>query len=74
VNVEMRRVDLTMTEVEGTCLVTTSIQTTRPAFGSIDLLGSWCDDDAKKTGDTEIESRVVPYHWDDRERLDRDYL
>lgn len=66
-------IDLTMTEVEGTYLVTTSIQTTQPTFGSIDLLGSWCDD-ATKVGDNKVESRVVPYHWDDRQRLYRDYL
>lgn len=63
-----------MTDTEGTYLVTTSIKSTWPIAGRVDLLGSWCQDNMENNSDECVVSRVIPYHWDDRERLFHDYL
>ena len=56
-------------------LVTTSIEETWPdANEPILFLGEWCRLYSRKDKWGRVDGKVVPYHWDDRQKLKRDYL
>lgn len=56
-------------------LVTTSIEDTWPknATAPILFLGEWCRLFSRKSYWENLDSTVLPYHWDDRDKLKRDY-
>lgn len=56
-------------------LVTTALEITWPADDvPIMFLGEWCRLYDRKSLWEKRDAVVAPYHWDDRERLDKDYL
>lgn len=65
-----------MKDARGSFLVTTSLEETWPTEGPIDYLGKWCLVESRRDVWDRRETRVVPYHWDDRQRLfdDQQYL
>lgn len=57
------------------CLVTTALEITWPSDNRpILFLGEWCRLYDRKHRWGKLDALVVPYHWDDREKLHRDYL
>jgi len=54
-------------------LVTTSLKDTWPERGSILFLGSWCWAYSDKELLSSIDYKVLPYHWDDRMKLQEDF-
>lgn len=55
-------------------LVTTALEETWPKDGAeLLFLGEWCKTHKKKESWKELNSSVLEYHWDDREKLGRDY-
>ncbi len=56
------------------CLVTTADERTWPKEQPILFLGEWCRLYNRKEAWKDLDAEVVPYHWDDREKLYRDYL
>ena len=55
-------------------LVTTGLKDTWPKNGnSILFLGEWCRLYTQKCIWENIDAKVVPYHWDDRKKLKKDY-
>jgi putative transferase (TIGR04331 family) len=56
-------------------LVTTALEETWPA-GDVPVLflGEWCRLYERKLSWEERDALVAPYHWDDRQKLYRDYL
>ena len=55
-------------------LVTTAIEKTWPKSESILFLGEWCKRFSRKDQWKKIDSKVLPYHWDNRVKLHSDYL
>jgi putative transferase (TIGR04331 family) len=56
-------------------LVTTAIEDTWPTIDvPILFLGEWCRIYDRKSTSDKYDSKVVPYHWDDRRKLHSDYL
>ncbi len=54
-------------------LVTTALESTWPKEGSVLFLGSWCCSFTKRELWSSLESEICPYHWDDRDKLIKDY-
>ena len=54
-------------------LVTTADERTWPENTPILFLGEWCRRYSRRTIREKLDAEVVPYHWDDREKLFRDY-
>lgn len=55
-------------------LVTTAREETWPDDEPVVFLGEWCRLYNRKSAWKNLDAEVVPYHWDDREKLHRDYL
>jgi putative transferase (TIGR04331 family) len=56
-------------------LVTTAMEDTWPVDNSpVLFLGEWCRLFSKKSSWENLDFVVVPYHWDDRQKLHKDYL
>ena len=56
-------------------LVTTALEETWPDDNQpVLFLGEWCRLYSRKTVWEKLDSVVAPYHWDDREKLYKDYL
>jgi putative transferase (TIGR04331 family) len=61
--------------VVGKVLVTTALEETWPKNGEPTLfLGEWCRIYTRSEQFGQINGEVADYHWDDREKLYRDYL
>ncbi|SVB74723.1 uncharacterized protein METZ01_LOCUS227577, partial [marine metagenome] len=54
-------------------LVTTALEETWPDEGPVLFLGEWCRRYSRRHVWEPIAGEVVPYHWDDRDRLEADY-
>ena len=54
-------------------LVTTSDERTWNTDGKILFLGEWCKRLSRKNIWSQLDYRVLPYHWDDRNRMLCDY-
>ena len=54
-------------------LVTTPIQDTWPTSGKIIFLGEWCKIYSKSIDWNNLDHKVLPYHWDDRNKLSNDF-
>ena len=55
-------------------LVTTGLEDTWPESGkSIVFLGEWCRLYSRKHHWANIDAEVLPYHWNDRNKLYKDY-
>ena len=55
-------------------LVTTALEETWPKDGTeLLFLGEWCKTHKKKESWKRLNSYTLDYHWDDREKLGRDY-
>lgn len=54
--------------------MTTADEGTWPADGPVLFLGEWCKRYDRRHVWEKLDGEVVPYHWDDREKLYRDYL
>jgi putative transferase (TIGR04331 family) len=55
-------------------LVTTADERTWPKNCPILFLGEWCRLYNRKATWQNLDAEMVPYHWDDRDKLHRDYL
>jgi len=55
-------------------LITTADERTWPADRPILFLGEWCRLYNRKAVWKNLDAEVMPYHWDDREKLHQDYL
>jgi putative transferase (TIGR04331 family) len=56
-------------------LVTTAMEETWPiSHEPVLFLGEWCRLYSRKTVWEKLDSVIAPYHWDDREKLHKDYL
>src|SRR6266542_1614747 len=55
-------------------LITTAEERTWNTQGRVLLLGAWCRKYSARERWASIDGEVQPYHWDDRERLQRDYV
>jgi len=55
-------------------LVTTALEETWGHDEPILFLGEWCRLYSRKTVWEKLDAEVAPYHWDDREKLHKDYL
>ncbi len=56
------------------CLVTTALEATWPQDDvPVLFLGQWCRLHARKASWSTMDAKVMPYHWDDREKLYSDY-
>jgi len=64
-----------MTRTKPMHLVTTAIEDTWPknTLTPILFLGEWCKLHSRKSHWQNLDYSMLPYHWDDREKLDRDY-
>ncbi len=62
-----------VSNIESFFLVTTSDESTWPVGGKIIFLGEWCRLHSRKSFWQNIDSKVMPYHWDDRSKLESDY-
>ncbi len=56
-------------------LVTTAIEATWPKNKNTDILflGEWCKLYSRKSYWEKFNSSILPYHWDDRKKLKKDY-
>lgn len=54
-------------------LVTTDLEESWPEDGEMLFLGEWCRRNDRKTKWSIRQYRVVPYHWNDRVKLKRDF-
>ena len=54
-------------------LVTTALEETWPKNKPILLLGEWCRRYSRKAQWENLDAKVLPYHWDDRQKLFEDY-
>jgi putative transferase (TIGR04331 family) len=54
-------------------LVTTALEETWKEDMPVIFLGEWCKLHARKDKWESLESTVCPYHWDDRDKLFKDY-
>ncbi len=55
-------------------LVTTADERTWPKDQPVLFLGEWCKLYERRHVWTTMDTEMVPYHWDDRKKLHRDYL
>jgi putative transferase (TIGR04331 family) len=56
-------------------LVTTALEDTWPSEDEpVLFLGEWCRLYDRKTAWEKLDAVVAPYHWDDRQKLHKDYL
>ena len=56
-------------------LITTALEDTWPEYDTpVLFLGEWCKLYSSKDKWSKFDSMVVPYHWDDRKKLNEDYL
>ncbi|EMN24379.1 LIC12162 family transferase [Leptospira kirschneri] len=56
-------------------LVTTALEETWPGFDvPILFLGEWCKIYKRRNVWERFDSKTLPYHWDDREKLQKDYF
>ena len=55
-------------------LITTALEGKIPTNQPLLLLGEWCKPFSKKNKFKNLNIKVLPYHWDDRSKLHRDYL
>jgi putative transferase (TIGR04331 family) len=55
-------------------LVTTADERSWPTYGSVLFLGTWCCKYDRMANWEKLKGEVVPYHWDDRNKLYADYL
>lgn len=55
-------------------LITTALEQTWRDDEPVLFLGEWCRLYNRKSVWSDLDAEVVPYHWDDREKLHRDYL
>ncbi len=54
-------------------LITTADERTWPHDQPVLFLGEWCRLYNRRAAWQDLDAEVVPYHWDDREKLHRDY-
>jgi putative transferase (TIGR04331 family) len=54
-------------------LVTTADENTWPDNEPVLFLGEWCRLYSRKDKWSEMDAQVLPYHWDDRQKLDSDF-
>ena len=54
-------------------LVTTALESTWPEKGLILFLGSWCCSFSRKEYISSLNYEIAHYHWDDRNKLAKDY-
>tara|TARA_A100001015_G_scaffold283911_1_gene349762 strand:- start:79 stop:1866 length:1788 start_codon:yes stop_codon:yes gene_type:complete len=54
-------------------LVTTAIKETIPQNEPILFLGEWCKSFVNTNKFDKMDTKVLPYHWDDRSKLQKDY-
>ena len=55
-------------------LVTTALEQSWPSEGPVLFLGEWCRRFSRRKRWVDLDAEIVPYHWDDRDRLDADYV
>jgi putative transferase (TIGR04331 family) len=55
-------------------LVTTADERTWPKEKKIIFLGEWCKRFSRKSEWSNINSKVLKYHWDDRNKLENDFI
>jgi putative transferase (TIGR04331 family) len=55
-------------------LITTALEQTIPNNQPLLLLGEWCKPFSKVDKFKNLDVKVLPYHWDDRSKLYKDYL
>ena len=55
-------------------LCTTAKENTWPDDEPVLFLGEWCRRHSRKTHWSRMDAVVLPYHWDDRAKLYKDYL
>ncbi len=55
-------------------LITTALEETWRDDEPVLFLGEWCRSFKRKSAWKDLDAEVVPYHWDDREKLHRDYF
>ena len=55
-------------------LITTSLKEAIPTNQPLLLLGEWCRPFLKKDRFKDLNVKVLPYHWNDRSKLHKDYL
>jgi putative transferase (TIGR04331 family) len=54
-------------------LITTALEETWPESETVLFLGEWCQRYSRKARWSKMDSVVLPYHWDDRNKLYADY-
>lgn len=54
-------------------LITTADERTWPTAGAVLFLGEWCRRLQRRAHWEKFDAEVLPYHWDDRDKLYRDY-
>lgn len=59
---------------ESRFLITTADEQTWPEDKPVLFLGEWCRLYDRRSVWQRLDAEVVPYHWDDRQKLHRDYL
>jgi len=55
-------------------LCTTALEETWPDAQPILFLGEWCKRYSRRDQWSKLDAEILPYHWDDRARLNADYL
>ncbi|MDD2914599.1 MAG: LIC12162 family protein [Gallionella sp.] len=55
-------------------MITTADERSWRSDRSVLFLGEWCHLYEKRATWEQLDSKIIPYHWDDREQLYRDYL
>lgn len=55
-------------------LITTALEETWPVNRPVLFLGEWCRLYNRRFAWKDLDAEVVPYHWDNRGKLHRDYL
>ena len=58
----------------GRFLVTTALEESWPTDSPVLFLGEWCRRFSRRERWVGMDAEVVPYHWDDRDRLDADFV
>lgn len=54
-------------------LITTALEETWRSDGPVLFLGEWCKRYSRRAHWSALDAQVLPYHWDDRAKLERDY-
>lgn len=57
----------------GRYLVTTADENTWPENASVLFIGEWCRRYSRKEKWSKLYAELLPYHWDDRDKLYKDY-